>query len=175
MFYLEEKDTWKLAFLNTCKERKEVIGKATKAVGSVKYPTPMTKLRQDREIEAIIKEIKSKPKIKRKPSVPSKPAPTTSSVPSMAKGKVQHTTAPSKPTKTQENKPSVKDSQASGMKPETLSKKLTENNSKLTGNKSNKSGKTEEAANKALTTGKKEPPKVIKDALGSPSDDFNKV
>lgn len=69
----------KLQFLSECKYRDSIIEAANKPTIPMKYPTPALKLRQDKEIDNIIKEIKQKPKAKRNPSVQAKPATITKS------------------------------------------------------------------------------------------------
>lgn len=65
---LEENLVSKLTFLNNSKERNSIIEKANKQVNHIRYPAPMPKLREDREIEALLKDIKKKPQAKRKES-----------------------------------------------------------------------------------------------------------
>jgi hypothetical protein len=73
--HIEENIESKLQFLGECQERNAIIDKASKPIVQIKYPSPVTKLNQDRELENLIKEFKQKPKGKRRASVQTKPAP----------------------------------------------------------------------------------------------------
>lgn len=86
---IEENIKSKIMFLNDCGVRNEIINKANKPIASIKYPQPPTKLREDRETEEIIKEIKQRSKPARKRATPAQKK--ASNTPAVSKSKVKET------------------------------------------------------------------------------------
>jgi hypothetical protein len=193
--HIEENIESKLQFLGECLERNAIIDKASKPIVQMKYPSPVTKLKQDRELENLVKEFKQKPKGKRRTSVQTKPAPIAKDIPVPKPAPIAKAIPVSKPapgykntpstTKDHESKSTTKDHESK--ENEHLSKTVKHNKTKAVFDKPeimkspqlNKSMKSERARHSQSNKGSnskgnnqsdlnlqnRDPPKVVQDAL----------
>jgi hypothetical protein len=166
--HIEEDLVSKLVFLHDCKERDKIIEKANKNVTSIKYPAPVTKLRHDKEIETIVKDLKQITRVgKRKASIQNK---ATTQHAHTTKGPGTHADNFTKTVKHTKSK--VVNEKQEMKSPEKMHKKMSENS------------KTEKVRNSQTFKGSsakkpmdmmnkkqnekplgKQPPKVIQEAL----------
>lgn len=169
--HIDDDMTSQLRFLQESGLRNDVIDKISKNMTAIKYPAPLVKLRQDRELDTIIKELKQKPKAKstkaRKASVQSK---QTAATPSNRKLNDPPPDSFSKSlksssTKIHSEKKSTKTPQVQKKKVEDIPKVESSKNSHNF--KGSSAKKHLEALNKRHSekVPPRQPPKVIQDAL----------
>ncbi|CAI2359672.1 unnamed protein product [Moneuplotes crassus] len=164
---IEENIKSKIMFLNDCGVRNEIITKANKPIASIKYPQPPTKLREDRETEEIIKEIKQRSKPARKRATPAQKK--ASNTPAVSKNKVKETpdnfsqsmkvskkASPDKNKMIKSPQTHENASKNTKRKSEIIKAKKMSDQPKPSANASRKPKQIES---------KREPPKVIKEAL----------
>ncbi|CAI2360189.1 unnamed protein product [Moneuplotes crassus] len=152
-------------FLNECEGRNEIIEKANKPINAIKYPQPPTRFRDDRETESIIKEFKQR----KKPAKKRTPAPNknASQTPSVNKNKPKDppknfSQSMKVPKKVSPEKSSVTKSPQIQKNPSINNKRKSE---VITTKKAQNESKPSVKPSKNLIEARRDPPKVIKEAL----------